>query len=122
MKPSSSKAKGRILQNQVRDKILDVFPHFESNTDIRSAIMGETGEDIKLSKKARKYFPFSVECKSLASVAVYRHMEQAQSNCPKGAAPLVVIKENRKKPLAILDFNIFMELVSDFQNEKNKNT
>jgi hypothetical protein len=72
--------------------------------------MGETGEDIKLSKKAREQFPFSVECKSLASVAVYRHMEQAQANCPKGATPLVVIKENRKKPLAVLDFDYFMEM------------
>jgi len=110
MKPKSSKAKGRVLQNLVRDKIVEVFPHFEVDIDIRSAIMGETGEDIKLSKKAREQFPFSVECKSLASVAVYRHMEQAQANCPKGATPLVVIKENRKKPLAILDFDYFMEM------------
>ena len=104
MKPKSSKAKGRVLQNLVRDKIVEVFPHFEVDIDIRSAIMGETGEDIKLSKKAREQFPFSVECKSLASVAVYRKMEEAPAKCHKRATPQVVVTEDRKKTLAILDF------------------
>ncbi len=52
MKTSSAKAKGRRLQQTVRDKILSLFPTLELDVDVRSAIMGETGEDIKLSKKA----------------------------------------------------------------------
>lgn len=112
MKPSSAKAKGRMLQQLVRDRILRSFPDLEVETDVRSAIMGETGEDIKLSKKARQHFPFSVECKSLSSVAVYKHFDQAISNTPEGANPLVVIKQNRRKPLAVLDFEVFMELQS----------
>jgi len=114
----SAKAKGRMLQNLVRDRILAMFPHLEPETDVRSAIMGEPGEDIKLSKKARQVFPYSVECKSLKTISVYRHYEQCIKNCPKGATPLVVIKENRKKPLAVVDFEYFMEMVDD----QNKNS
>lgn len=118
MKVRSAKAKGRLLQNKVRDKILEMYPHLELDTDVRSAIMGETGEDIKLSKKARQTFPFSVECKSLKTISVYRHYEQCRKNCPVGAQPLVVIKENRKNPLAVVDFEYFMELI----NDRNKDT
>ena len=113
MKVRSAKDKGRRLQNLVRDRISQSFPELELDTDIRSAIMGETGEDIKLSKKARLLFPYSVECKSLKSMAVFRYLEQAQSNCPTTAMPLVVIKENRKKPLAVIDFEYFMGMIDD---------
>lgn len=110
MKPSSAKAKGRLLQQQVRDKILEMYPDLELDTDVRSAIMGETGEDIKLSSKARKVFPYSVECKSLKAVGVYKFYDQAKANTPKGVQPLVVVKQNRRKPLVVLDLDYFMEL------------
>lgn len=111
MKPSSAKAKGRMLQQQVRDRILRMFPELELDTDVRSAIMGETGEDIKLSKKARQVFPYSVECKSLKAIAVYNYYDQGVNNTPKGAQTLVVIRQNRRKPLAVVDFEHFMRLV-----------
>jgi len=111
MRTSSAKAKGRRLQQLVRNLILEKYPNLELDTDVRSAIMGETGEDIKLSKKARKLFPYSVECKSLAKVAAYSFYEQAEANTPRGVNPLVVFKANRKKPMVMLDLNHFMELV-----------
>ena len=118
MKARSAKAKGRALQNLVRDRVMQSFPNFELDIDIRSAIMGETGEDIKLSSKARESFPFSVECKSLKTISVYRHYDQARKNCPPEAQPLVVVKENRRKPLAVIDFEYFMEMIDG----RNKNT
>lgn len=71
--------------------------------------MGESGEDIKLSSAAFSLFPFEVECKSLKKIAVYRFYEQ---RVPKEGQTLVVIKENGKKPLAVVDFSYFMELIS----------
>ena len=35
-----------------------------SQDDISCAIMGESGVDIKLSPKARKLIPYSIECKN----------------------------------------------------------
>ena len=63
MKASSSKAKGRRLQDFVRDKLRGLFTKLEDD-DIKAAIMGESGEDIKLSPAARKIIPYSFECKN----------------------------------------------------------
>ena len=49
----TAKAKGRLGQNEIRDKILETFPDLEPD-DVRSTTMGDTGEDIQLSPAARK--------------------------------------------------------------------
>jgi hypothetical protein len=108
MKTRSKKAKGKLLQNKVRDMILEKYPQLDPEEDVKSAIMGESGEDVQLTKKARKLFPFSVECKSLANIAVYKYYEQATANANKGE-PLVVIKANRKKPLVLVDLEYFFK-------------
>lgn len=106
MKPSSAKNKGRLLQQWVRDLVLKVFPRLEPD-DVRSTSMGAGGEDILLSPAARKLFPYSVECKSLKSIAVYKYYEQAKSNC-NNYEPLVIIKANGKKPLALVSAEYFI--------------
>lgn len=110
IKPSSAKAKGRKHQQWVRDKILDLFPKLEPD-DVRSTGMGQGGEDIQLSPAARKLFPYSVECKSLKAIGVYKFMEQAQANCPSKAEPITIIKSDRQKPLAVIDAEHFFELI-----------
>ncbi len=109
MKTASSKAKGRRLQQQVRDAILEAFPRLEPD-DVKSTSMGASGEDIQLSPEARRWFPFSVECKARETIAAYAWYEQAKANSG-GRHPLLVIKQNRSKPLVVLDFDTFMELV-----------
>ena len=56
--------------------------------------------------------PYSVECKAHKAFAFYKIMEQAASNCPKGAEPLVIIKGDRKKPLAVMDAEHFFKLTT----------
>ena len=63
MRTKSKKAKGRRLQNWVRDELLKMFPKLTDN-DVVCAIMGERGVDVKLSTKAKKFIPFSIECKT----------------------------------------------------------
>ena len=108
--PSSAKAKGRKHQQWVRDQILALFPRKLEKDDVRSTSMGCGGEDIQLSPLARRLFPYSVECKANKSFAVYKIMEQAQDNCPKGATPLAIIKGDRQKPLAVIDAQEFFQL------------
>lgn len=69
MKTQSCKAKGRKLQQRVRDLILENFEDLEQD-DVRSTSMGAGGEDVLLSPKARKYFPFSIECKNQESLGI----------------------------------------------------
>lgn len=109
MKTQSAKAKGRKLQQYVRDKLLTIFPTLEKD-DIKSTSMGASGEDILLSPAARRKFPYSVECKSHASFAVYKHFEQAEENSDR-YEPLLIIKANRKKPLVVLDLDHFLNKV-----------
>ena len=71
--------------------------------------MGAQGEDVQLSESGLKAFPFSIECKNLAKIAVYKFYEQATTH--GSAEPLVVIKQNRSKPLAIVDLEHFIDLV-----------
>ena len=71
--------------------------------------MGAQGEDVQLSEADLRCFPFSVECKNLAKVAVYKFYEQASTHST--AEPLVVIKQNRSKPLAVVDLDHFIDLV-----------
>ena len=109
MKAQSAKAKGRKLQQTVRDGILERFSSLEPD-DVRSTGMGQSGEDIQLSPAARKLFPYSVECKNLAKIAVYNYYDQCLTNCGDHE-PLVVIKQNRSKPLAVIDLDHFFDLV-----------
>ena len=48
----SRKAKGRVLQNKVREVLLENFKDLEPD-DIKTAVMGESGEDIHMSPAAR---------------------------------------------------------------------
>jgi len=106
LKPQSAKAKGRNLQKWVRDQILNRFPSLTTD-DVRSTSMGAGGEDVQLSKAARDVFPYAVECKSMAKIAVYNYYEQAKQH-GKGE-PLVVIKQNNCKPLVIVDAELFFK-------------
>ena len=120
IKPSSAKAKGRRHQQWVRDKILELFPKLEPD-DVRSTSMGAGGEDVQLSPAARKLFPYSVECKALKSISVYKFMEQAQANCPDTAEPIAIVKADRQRPLAVMDAEHFFTLIGNL-NGRAKNT
>ena len=77
-KTRSAKAKGRLGQQEIRDKLLESFPHFEKD-DIKSAIMGDTGADIQFSPQAKKRLPLSIEIKRRKNElkTVYTYIEQA---------------------------------------------
>ncbi len=101
------KAKGRSLQNWVRDRILFLFPSLTTD-DVSSNIMGNIGEDVRLSPAARKLFPYSVECKNNKAFAIYKHFKQAQANAGPHT-PLLIVKQNRDTPLVIMDAEVFFE-------------
>ena len=108
MKTSSAKAKGRRLQQKVRDLLLETFTELEPD-DVRSTSMGAGGEDLLLSPAARRKFGFSVECKNVEKLNVWNAYEQAEANCGKHE-PLLVMKKNRKKPLVVVDAEYFIKL------------
>ena len=109
MKPQSAKAKGRNLQKRVRDAILEAYPDL-TDRDVRSTSMGAGGVDILLSERAIGTFPYSVECKCRASMAIYDLWADTTDNVAPGTHPLLVVKANNKEPLAVVSLQHFMEL------------
>jgi hypothetical protein len=107
MKPASAKAKGRALQDWTRQKLieeLEIHPE-----DIKTAVMGESGEDIKMARAAREKFPFSLECKNVEKLNVWEAYSQAVENSGNNE-PLLIMKKNRKKPLVVVDAEYFISL------------
>lgn len=115
MTPQSAKAKGRKLQQKVRDAILATFTNLTSR-DVRSVSMGSSGVDIILSEHAVQSFPYSVECKSRARMAVYDLWHDTVDNVADNTDPLLVIKVNNEEPLAVITLEHFMKLAG----ERNK--
>jgi len=109
MKTSSAKAKGRVLQKYIRDKILEAFPNL-TDRDVRSTPMGVTGEDITLSELGSRQFPYSVEAKNQEKIQIWGALKEAESNNRK-LTPLLVFKRNHSKVYCCLDFDDFIKIV-----------
>jgi hypothetical protein len=111
MNVRSNKAKGRKLQNTVRDLLRNSFPSLEED-DIKSQTMGMTGEDIVLSPAARKLIPYSFECKNVERLQFWAAVEQAESNSD-GRFPAIVVKKNRREPYIAIPLDSFIELIKE---------
>jgi hypothetical protein len=111
MKPQSAKNKGRQYQKVVAQRLRETLGVEEEDIGWRS--MGAAGEDIILSPKARKLFPYSVEVKAREKLNAYEALEQAQANA-KGYTPIVFAKRNRKEPIVIIKQEDFLNLYQRF--------
>ena len=112
MKTSSGKAKGRRLQNKIRDLLLEHFSDKLEPDDVKVAIMGESGEDIKLSPAARKLIPYSFECKNQEKLNIWASLEQAKENSGD-YSPVLIFKRNRSKTYVTIELEEFIKLIND---------
>ena len=106
MKTRSRKNKGKRLQNEFRNLLLETFKQLEPD----SAIMGESGEDIKLSPAARKLIPYSFECKNQEKLNIWEALSQAEENSGI-SSPVLIFKRNRSKTYAVLEIKDFIDLI-----------
>lgn len=118
MRPQSAKAKGRKLQQIVRDLILELNTELTKD-DVRSTSMGAGGEDVQLSKAARALVPFQIECKNKRRHAVCTMFEQAKEHGPH--EPLLVVKQDHGDPLVVLDARVFFEMVKQWKSSQQLN-
>ena len=118
MKSRSAKNKGKRLQNNFRDLLLETFNQLEPD-DIRSAIMGESGEDIKLSPAARKLIPYSFECKNQEKLNIWDSLSQAEENSGD-YDPVLIFKRNRSKTYAVINIEKFIELINESNSKSTK--
>ena len=111
MNPKTSKAKGRRLQNYLRDKLYVCFPSLRDG-DIKGAVMGESGEDIKLSPAAKDLIPYSFECKNQERLNIWESLNQAEGNSDD-RTPVLIFKRNRTKTYAAIDLDAFLKLIGE---------
>ncbi len=110
MKTQSGKAKGRRLQQWFRNFLiesLNIHPE-----DIESRSMGAGGEDLIMSRAARKSFPYSIECKNQEKLNIWSAYQQASENSGENTT-IVVLKRNNVKPLVLVDVETFVNLHKD---------
>lgn len=124
MKTSSAKAKGRRLQDHVVKELMSgAYNNCEEceehdhpmwtprKGDIKPAIMGESGTDIKLSPAAKDHIPFDIECKNTERASVWQWIKQAEENAEEGRVPLTVFKRNRSDVYAIIKLDDLLKLL-----------
>ncbi len=112
MNTRSGKAKGRRLQNKIRDVLLEHFSEELEPDDIRSQVMGMSGEDIVLSPAARRLIPYSFECKNQEKLNIWSALEQASENSGD-YPPVLIFKRNRSKTYVTIELEEFIKLIND---------
>ena len=112
--PASRKAKGRRLQQAVRQDLIDRLGIDPG--DILSTAMGQGGCDLHLSPAARERFGFGVECKAQERLALPEWWKQCENNAEKeGLTPLLLVKQSRKEPLAVLRWSDLIRLIREIR-------
>ena len=112
MLTSSKKAKGRNAQKLVRDLLLELFPSLTTD-DVRSTSMGASGVDLLLSSNAKRLIPLKIEVKNQERFkGVYEVYDQAARH-PGPEQAVVVLKMNRRDPLALVDLKYFLQLLKE---------
>ena len=90
---------------------MEKFADLLEEGDIKTAIAGETGTDIKLSPAAQRVFPYAVEAKRAEKVSLRQWWNQAQQNSTDKLAPLLITKQNRQETLVVMNWETFMKLL-----------
>ena len=80
--------------------------------DVKTAVMGESGEDIILSPAARDLIPFSFECKNQESLNIWKALKQTEENCGD-RTPVLIFKRNRTLPYVVIPFQHFIEILEE---------
>lgn len=118
----SAKQKGRSFEDTIVKYLQDYFGL--DSDDIRRAPASVNGVDIqRISEDARKKIPFSIECKSQATIKVKEWWKQAEKNTEDESSPALIFRvPNTSTILTIINFVDFMELVSKKPKSLNSNT
>jgi len=113
MNTSSAKDKGQRLAKRVAELIRLLFGLAED--DVYNTPSGVQGEDVKLSPLARKYFPFSIECKNVEKLNIWAALKQAESQNRK-YKPLLVFSRNYSKDYCALKLEDLMHMLKQIKD------
>lgn len=111
MKTSSAKAKGRRLQQRVRDDLRTIAGTRLDPTDIESTTMGLSGVDIILTKAARDFFgPLCFEAKNVEKLNAVGVFQAHYDKYAAKGVPIMVHSRNHIEPRVTLLWADFVRL------------
>jgi hypothetical protein len=111
LKTSSAKAKGRRLQQEVRDGLRTKVYLLEDG-DVESRGMGQSGVDIILSPAARRILDLAIECKNCETLNVHKiFTEHYNKYKDSKALKILVHSKNRSETLATLKWTDLLVLL-----------
>ena len=115
---AARKQKGRNLQQWTRDCILKEWQNVLQQDDIRSTSMGCSGNDILFSPLGKQHIELNIECKASKAgfTKVYDAYEQAKSGGTD--TPIVILKQDRRRVLAVLDAELFFKVWRVWQRHR----
>lgn len=118
MKTSSAKAKGRKLQQEIRNDLRVVLkPHGIEDEDVESRGMGQNGVDIILSPAAKRILNLEIEAKNVEKLVVPTvFMEHFNKYKDTKALKLLIHSKNRSETLATLRWSDLLELLKPREN------
>lgn len=118
---ASRKAKGRNLQKYVTRRISEItgIPYGKDER-IASREMGQSGTDVRLIGKAKKLFPFSIECKYQETWSVPAWIKQAKENWKRGTDWLLFMRKNRHPEIVCMDAEAFFKIYEEYLRLKEK--
>lgn len=105
----SSKAKGRIAVEEVRELLLAWFPLFNDDVFVKATSQG--GCDLHLSPIAQKHFPYDPEVKNVERMDIFKALAQAQNNAEK-YPPIVFFKRAHTPMFVALSAEQFLKLLA----------
>ena len=108
IKRNSAKAKGRAFQKEIAEILKEAYQL--EDRDVVSTPASVPGEDILMSKLAKKRIPFSIECKNQETTMIWQCIKQCEDNTPKGRIPLIVFKRNRSDIYCVMKFKDLLGL------------
>lgn len=118
---ASRKAKARVAQNWVAQKISElIHMNWGKDESIAPREMGQSGVDIRLVGEAKEQFPWSVEAKNQETWKVVAAIQQAKDNQMAGTDWLVFMKKNHHEYIAILDAEVFFDILRLIHGKKGR--
>jgi hypothetical protein len=109
---ASAKGKARRLQQWACQKISDLTGYtWGKDEQIASREMGQSGVDVRLVADAKEAFPWSVECKYQEKWDIPGWIKQAKENEAPGTDWVLFVKRNRHEEIAVLDADVFFDLL-----------
>jgi hypothetical protein len=110
VKPASAKQKGRRAAAELKIAIHAAYPELEYD-DVLVTSSGTTGEDLKLSPKARRLLPFTFEVKNQEALNIWQALQQAQEHAEGTQhTPALAFRRNKSELYVAVRASDFLKL------------